>query len=237
MFKAVDYSSRILIGSTLVAWKCDKNEHLEWLKNRKEIKEKFPNAVFFVSLELDSRGLNPFLELLQQIKEVGGEYWTFMINDKRRIVSSQNRWIRMETGRNLIREFAQMNTWPEDGRLEKYGPRIYFDSILFVDSDIEINVETIEKMLEVDNYLVGVEIPEYNLKDKPTIALMLINAPKYFDLPFYDNRYEMINDDKKFIKEAEKKFGSTYLIKGVKINKKHSQEHVEHRNIPDRIFE
>lgn len=237
MFKAVDYNSRILIGSTLVAWKCDKNEHLEWLKYRKEIKEKFPNATFFVSLELDSRKLNPFLDLLQQIKEVGGEYWTFTINDKRKSVTSQNRWIRMETGRNLIREFAQMKTWSENFEYEKNGPTIEYDSILFVDSDIEINSKIIEKMLGIDNYLVGVEILEYELENDPTIALMLINAPEYFDLPFYDNRYEMINDDKKFIKEARKKFGEPYLIKDVKINKKHTNTCVEGRNIPDRNFE
>jgi hypothetical protein len=237
MLKEIDYNSKILIGSTVVSWKCDKNEHLEWLKKRKEIKRIFPNSKFFASLELDSRKLNPFLELLEQVKEVDGEYWTFTINDKRPTVSSQNRWIRMETGRNLIREFAQMNTWPEDSRLEKDGPVVNYDGILFIDSDIELTVSIMEKMLSVDNYLVGVEIPEYELGDNPSIAMMLINAPEYFDLPFYDNRYQMINDDKKFIKEAERKFGKTYLLKNIKLNKKHDKNHVEHRNISDRSFE
>lgn len=237
MYKSINYDARVLIGSTLVSWKCDKKEHLEWLKNRKKIKNRFPNVMFFASLELDSRKLNPFSELLEQIKEVGGEYWTFEINDKRKVVGSQNRWIRMGTGRNLIREFAQIKTWPEDCEKEKEGPKINYDSILFVDSDIEINIMLLEKMLRVDNYLVGIEMPEYQLDDKPSIALMLINSPEYFDLPFYDNKYEMINDDKKFIKEAEKKFGKSFLIKGVKVNKKYDKNNIEHRNIPDRTFD
>lgn len=234
MEKTIDYTSPILVGCTLVPWKCEKNEHLDWLKNSLEIKNKFSNIKFFVSLEVDSRGLNPFLDVLRMLGAIGGEYWTFNINDHRKKVTSQNRWIRMETGRNLIREFAQDGTWPEDGR--EPGPITKYSSILYIDSDIELKLEHLEKMLKIDSPIVGVDIPKYKLNGNASIAMLLINAPAYYDLPFYHNKYEMINDDKKFIKTAEEKYGKIYVINDIDLNLSDEYLDIEYRDIPDRVY-
>ena len=64
MIQPIDYQKHFVIGTPLVGWKCDRNEHMTWLKHRNEIKEQFPNVTFFAVLELDHRGLEPFHEII-----------------------------------------------------------------------------------------------------------------------------------------------------------------------------
>ena len=81
MFKEIDYQKHFVIGTPLVGWKVDKGEHMSWLDHRLEILEKFPNAKFFMALELDDRGTEPFEQIINDVHDVGGEYWTYAIND------------------------------------------------------------------------------------------------------------------------------------------------------------
>ena len=48
----------------------------------------------------------PFIERLESI---GGEYWTFMLDDGRTSVDMQNRWRHIVFGQNVIFEYAQAN--------------------------------------------------------------------------------------------------------------------------------
>ena len=132
--KPVDYDKHFIIGTPLVGWKCDRGEDMTWLKEHTRIRERFPNASFFAALELDERGLAPFERVTAALAEVAGTYWTYTINDHEPVVTSGNRWIRIETGRNLVREYAQRRS---------------FDAVLYVDSDINLTVEIVEKLLEV----------------------------------------------------------------------------------------
>jgi hypothetical protein len=236
MIKPIDYSAPFVIGTTLAPWKCDRNEHLDWIADAEKIQSVFPNVKFFASLEVDNRGLLPYRDVLVELGKVSGEYWTFSINDNRRKVTSQNRWIRIETGRNLIREFAQTDTWPEDGKLELLGPIVKYNSILYVDSDIKLTLDTIKRMMQIDSYVVGVDIPAYKLQGKASIALLLVNSPAYYDLPFYHNKYEMINDDKKFMKVVEEKYGIPYVINDIDLGIPIEYVDVEARQIPDRLI-
>jgi hypothetical protein len=81
MFKEIDYNKHFVIGTPLVGWKADMGEEMEWLENSKQIIEKFPNAKFFTALELDSRGLEPFARVIDALKEINGDFWTYTIND------------------------------------------------------------------------------------------------------------------------------------------------------------
>lgn len=248
MFKEVDYNIKLLIATTMVSWKCKSNEHLDWLLNRHDIKKKFPNVEFFASLELDKEELHPFREVLIALGEVGGKYWTYKINDHIKHVGSQNRWIRIETGRNLIREFAQRETWSEEDRDHTMDPKIVYDAILFVDSDMLLNVETIEKLLEVDNQVVGATVPGYDLVGKDidgydnlqydgaTIATLLFNAPSYFTVPFHHNSYIKINDDFSMQDLVRKLVGPIIVRKDAVIHHKGRLIPVEHRQIPDRMI-
>lgn len=219
MFKTVDYNIPMVIGTPLVAWKCEREEDMDWLKRRHAIKEKFPNADFFAALEVDARGIEPFERVISALNEVGGTYWTYMINDNEEEVTSKNRWIRIETGRNLIREFAQRlrkmsnNHWGEETPQEGY---INYEAVLYVDSDISLGELHIEKMLEVDHPLVGIDVPQYQLQgeminDNPrieqhwnTAGMLLVNAPAYYDLVWHHNSFLNLSDDPSFQSVAER---------------------------------
>jgi hypothetical protein len=248
LLKDINYNERLLIATTLVGWKCKANEHLNWLSNAKNIKEKFPNVEFFVALELDDEGIIVFKELLDMLKEYKGSYWTYSINDKEKKVGSQNRWIRIETGRNLIREYAQRSTWQENSSEQHLPPNVKYDSILFVDSDMGLTSEIVEKLLEVDHYAVGAFVPGYNLRGKvissdpkilesgATIATLLVRAPEYFDMTFYHNSYLKINDDFTLQKNLEKYHGPIWVRRDVVSTHEGRFLPVEDRQIPDRMI-
>lgn len=217
----------------MVSWKCEKNEHLDWLKNREQIIDKFPDSKFFAALEVDTRGLDPFMDVLRALGEVNGEYWTYQINDHVKKVTSQNRWIRMETGRNLIREFAQRQTWQEDGSLHHMPPIVTFDAIIYIDSDIELTTDMVNSMWKSKANIVSLNFPDYG---GPSVAGMMIKSPLYFDLPFYHNSYEKINDDFKFQNEAEKRFEKIETLDSIIIKTPNGRVPVEARQIPDRML-
>lgn len=260
MFKEVDYNKHFVIGTPLVGWKVDRNEHMYWLQNANKIKEVFPNAVYFTALELDHRGIEPFKPMIEVLESIGGSYWTYTIDDRQEVVTSGNRWIRIETGRNLIREFAQRkrvmsgNNWGEKTK----QTIVNFDAILYIDSDNIVTPEIIEKMFEVDRALVGVDVPAYGLKgevinQKPrieehwtTAGMLLVNAPAYYDLPWYHNAYLNLSDDPTFqsvakrlkrrvgSEEFEDTYGMTWVRKDIKSEHKGQLVSVEKRNIPKR---
>ncbi len=70
MLKPIDYNKHFVIGTPLVSWKCDKKEHLAWIEDRLNIINKFPNVKFFSSFELDHRGIEPFIDVVNALKEV-----------------------------------------------------------------------------------------------------------------------------------------------------------------------
>lgn len=263
MFKEIDYNKHFVIGTPLVGWKADMGEEMSWLENSKKIIEKFPNAKFFTALELDSRGLDPFARVLDALKEINGDFWTYTINDMESAVTSSNRWIRIETGRNLIREFAQRlrktsgHHWGEDCTEENIGA-VNYDAILYVDSDIILTAEIIEKLFEVDHPIVSADVPVYGLKGKAvstnprieehwnTAGMLLVNSPAFYDLPWYHNAYLNLSDDPTFQSMAERlkvrvglenldyTYGMTWVRKDIKAEHKGQLLPVENRKIPPR---
>lgn len=263
MLKPVDYQKHFVIGTPLVAWKCDAREHLSWMQDRAEIMRRFPNVKWFSAFELDNRGIEPFQEVIESLKEVNGDYWTYSINDMQTTVTSSNRWIRIETGRNLIREFAQRiritsgHHWGEDCTELNHGV-VNYSAILYVDSDISIDADIIEKMLEVDRPLVGVDVPSYCLSgpvvsEDPrieehwtTAGALLVNAPAFYDLPWAHNAYLNLSDDPTFQSMAERllrreginnldsTYGMTWVRKDIQAKHHGKLVAVEERNIADR---
>ena len=244
MFKPVDYSTLMVIGTPLVGWKCDRGEDMTWLENSAAIKEKFPKAIWFAALELDHRGLEPFQRVIAALNEVEGIYWTFTINDNETVVESGNRWIRIETGRNLIREYAQ---------------RSRLDAVLYVDSDTVLTVQILEKLLEVDHPLVGVNVPQYGLSGKivnehprieehwTTAGMLLVNSPAYYDLPWHHNLNIGLSDDPAFQYMAcrlrqhvpdgiGEPYGQTWVRKDISAEHRGQLIAVEARGIPERIL-
>ncbi len=239
MIKPVNYNTKYVVGTPLVAWKCDRNEHMYWLQYRDSILARFPNTHFFAALELDHRGLDPFTDILTALKEVNGAYWTFTVNDHETTVTSTNRWIRIETARNLIREYAQ---------------RLTAEAVLYVDSDITITPDIVEALFEVDHPLVGVNVPDYVLKgpvvnENPhieehwtTAGLLLVNSPAYYDLAWHHNANNGLSDDPSFQDVATRllqrgvgePYGQTWVRKDIMAKHQGQLIAVENRNIPPR---
>jgi hypothetical protein len=264
MFKEIDYNKHFVIGTPLVGWKCDRNEDMTWLQNRIDIMNKFNNATFFAALELDHRGLEPFAKVIDALNEVHGKYWTYTINDYEEQVTSANRWIRIETGRNLVREFAQRRRVMSGHHWGEQTPQdgvVNYDAVLYVDSDTTLTAEIIEKMFEVDRPLVGVDVPAYALRGKEisknprieehwtTAGMLLVNSPAYYDLPWYHNAYLNLSDDPTFQSLAERlperdaqgtlfdTYGMTWVRKDIKSDHKGELVGVEERNIPKRVID
>jgi hypothetical protein len=178
-------------------------------------------------------------------------------------VNSGNRWIRIETGRNLIREFAQRHRvtsghhWGEDCTEENIGV-INYQAVLYVDSDIVLTAEIIEKMLEVDRPLVGANVGAYGLSGKvissnppiqehwTTAGCLLVNSPAFYDLPWFHNSWLNLSDDPSFQSVAERllrregvnnmedTYGMTWVRKDVNVIHAGRLSPVEERNIQDR---
>ena len=263
VLKQVDYEKHFVIGTPLVAWKCDAQEHMDWLADRVEICRKFPNVKWFAAFELDNRGIEPFADVISALKEVNGDYWTYSINDMQKKVESGNRWIRIETGRNLIREFAQRHRvtsghhWGEDCSELNFGV-VNYAAVLYMDSDMSIDSSSIEKMLEVNRPLVGMDVPAYCLSgaiisENPpiqehwnTAGALLVNAPAFYDLPWSHNSYLNLSDDPTFQSMAERllrregvntldsTYGMTWVRKDGQARHNGRLVSVEDRNISDR---
>jgi hypothetical protein len=178
-------------------------------------------------------------------------------------VTSHNRWIRIETGRNLIREFTQRSRitsghhWGEDCTELNQGV-VNYQAVLYVDSDTTLNVDIVEKLLEVDRPLVGVNVPDYGLSGKvvsqdppiqehwTTAGMLLVNSPAFYDLPWYHNAYLNLSDDPTFQSLAERlpqrdaqnnlsePFGMTWVRKDINASHKGQLIPVESRQIKDR---
>lgn len=263
IFRKANPDMPFVIGCPLVAWKCDAEEHMIWLENCKEIRERFPNARWFSSFETDERGLAPFQDVIRALKEVNGDYWTFTLNDGEAKVTSVNRWIRIETGRNLIREYAQRTRitrdhhWGEDcEELNKHA--VNYQAVLYVDSDIVLTADHIEKMMEVDHPMVGVNVPAYGLKGKvicdhprieehwTTAGMLWVNAPAFYDVPWFHNAYRNLSDDPTFQNTASRlkrqageeilddTYGMTWVRKDIYAQHAGFLARVEDRGIADR---
>jgi hypothetical protein len=253
MFKEIDYNKCFVIGCPLVPWKVERNEHNQWLSDATEIQKSFPNAKFFAALELDHRPVEEsYGNLLKELERVDGEFWTYSINDKEEEVNHMNRWIRIETGRNLVREFAQRKRGLKPPHWGGEANQINFvnnDAILYVDSDIRLTKKIVEKLLEVNHYIVSADVPAYGLRGKEvnkhprieehwnTAGILLVNSPHFYDLPWYHNSYMNLSDDPTFQHLAERLYGSqTYVRKDITVAHVGSLNPVEARGIPKRQY-
>jgi hypothetical protein len=152
-------AGRVLVASILVAHKLDEGYALKWLDHAEAMRTTHPPGVdWFLAVEVDGRGLDPFKGVLTRLDELGGGVWSYQIDKAPRSgepweVTSRDRFIRIATGRNLAIEYA-LN-----------GGHTH---ILWLDSDTEPTPDCIPKLLEVARPLVYGHVPSYCL-DGPRV--------------------------------------------------------------------
>lgn len=234
---------------------------MAWLSDIDAIRAKFPGAYFFAALEIDNGGMDSYGDFPQKLEEMGVGYWVYYLNDGESVVTSQNRWIRIEMGRNLVREFAQRARLVSGHHWGEETPQVGVvnnDAILYVDSDMVITCEIVEKLLEVDHPIVSADAPAYGLRgpvvhENPrieehwnTAGCLLVNAPAYYDLVWSHNNYLNLSDDPTFqshavrmirregVEQLDTTYGETWVRKDVVVRHLGELVPVENRKIPNR---
>lgn len=149
----------IVIGTTLAAFAMDQEDAWgSWIKNAENVKKEYKDfsgsedIKYFAAIQIDGRGIEPFSKLIKRLEDVGGEYWTFMLDDKRTKVDMRNRWRHIAFGQNLINEYAQSD--------------ISCTHVLFTGADCMPPDNVMEKLLEMNHPIVSPYISAYGLNGK-----------------------------------------------------------------------
>lgn len=140
--------TRVLVATTLAAFAMDDPDTWgAWLYNVDALRAE-ADCTFFVAIETDARGLAPFGPLLDKLAEIGGEYWTFHLDDGRTSITTENRLRHLTMGQNLATERASSGG---------------FDWMLFMAADCCPPPNVFSALWELGEPLVGPEIPTYCL--------------------------------------------------------------------------
>jgi hypothetical protein len=129
--------------TTLAPYVCDNPDfYLAWLYSAEEM-QTCSDVQFFAALELDGRGVEPFVPLLNRLLALGGDQWSFSFDDGATEYKTENRLRRITMGQNLCSQFA----------LDAGASHM-----LFMAADCQPPGDAIPKLLEVDWPIVGGEV-------------------------------------------------------------------------------
>lgn len=142
----------IVVGTTLAAFVMDQESTWSaWLRNAEAIIDSHPDGVqYFAALQVDARGIEPFADLVQALVDVGGEYFTYSLDDGRTSVTTANRLRHITMGQNVVTDYCCAIP--------------HCTHLLFMAADCAPPADVIPKMLELDHPLVAPYIPTYGLR-------------------------------------------------------------------------
>jgi hypothetical protein len=139
----------ILIASTIAAYKTENPEEaFSWLTHGEAWAE--AGHEFFLAAELGHGRDDALAPVTERVKALGGSVWTFSLDTTEDRITSGGRLVRICTGRNFAHEVV--NRRP-----------LEFEGVLFVDTDVRPPADVIDRVLEVQRPLVGIDIPTYCL--------------------------------------------------------------------------
>lgn len=140
----------IVVATTLAKYVMDDPDTWgAWMRHAEQITASHTDGVqFFAALELDADGLDPFGPLLVRLAEIGGEHWTYMLDDGRCTVTTANRLRHITFGQNMATDYALAAG---------------ASHLLFMAADCAPPADALPKLLELDHPLVGGEVPTYCL--------------------------------------------------------------------------
>ena len=139
---------KIVIGATVAGHKHQTAS--KWLAHAERLKEVTPHHLrFFLAAEMQPTGHEPRLdEISSRVIALGGDVWRFMIDDESEFITNETRIFRICQGRNLVTEFAL---------------REKADWILYLDTDITVPPDVINKLLDMKKPFCGFHVPSYCL--------------------------------------------------------------------------
>jgi len=147
----------IVVGTTLHAFVMDNEDHWgSWMRNAEKVKEEYQHfgnwtdVKYFAAIQTDSRGLEPFGPFLKRLEEIGGEFWTYSLDDGRTEVTTKNRVRHITVGQNLVNDFAM--SIPSCTHM------------LFMAADTMPPNDILPKMLEMNHPLCAPYITTYGLR-------------------------------------------------------------------------
>lgn len=140
----------IVVGTTLAAFVMDQEDTwASWLRNAEDLKASHPDGVqYFAAIQVDARGLAPFGPLLEALAAIGGEYFTYSLDDGRTEVTTANRLRHITLGQNIVTDYAVS---------------VHASHLLFLAADLQPDPATLPKLLELNHPLVGGEVTTYCL--------------------------------------------------------------------------
>ena len=141
----------IVAGCTIPSFKMTGDWHNwgAWLANAEAVHQSLDDEVrYMAALEVDARGLAPFAPLLGRLAQIGGEHWTFSLDDHADVITTANRLRRICLGHNLVGTYAI-----EAGA----------SHVLFLASDTQARDDVLPRLLELDVAAAACHIPTYCL--------------------------------------------------------------------------
>lgn len=147
----------IVVGTTTAAFAMDDpNTWESWMRNAEKVKENyqrfgdFSDIKYFAALEVDARGIEPFRPFIERLEAIGGEYFTYSLDDGRTSITTLNRLRHITFGQNLVVDYCQAN------------PAV--THLLFMAADCMPPDDIMPRMLEMDHPLVAPYITTYGLR-------------------------------------------------------------------------
>lgn len=136
-----------------------------WLRNAEQLRASTSVPIdVFAAIQVDARGLTPFTPLLDRLAalyrgECDEPYWTYQLDDGRTSVTTGNRLRHLTFGQNMANDRACAGE---------------YSHLMFMAADCMLPDDGIEKLLEVDEHVVGAWCPTYGL---PTVDIRDVLMP------------------------------------------------------------
>lgn len=146
----------VVVGTTLTTFAMqDPHAWGSWLRNAERQQAMAQAAghelTHFAAIETDARGLEPFADLVNAIDSIGGEWWTYTLDDGRtKVDMGGSRWRHITMGQNIVTEYCQS--------------RPDVDWLLFLAADCAAPSDIVPRMLEMRHPLCAPYITTYGLR-------------------------------------------------------------------------